>query len=241
MDPRIRINKQRDAFTLIELLVVIAIIAVLASLILPALGSAKAKAKRTGCLSNLRQQGLAWQIYLNENDSKFPDARMSKSRLPGGYKPWDGWPFSDPRSGWALELMQAEIRSGQIWTCPSVVNSQMMKFPSSFQKISEDPSGPISTYWMWRFDRIDDPIPLDNFWGKSQSQVMGDLVKANNKFIGLPSGPSQVELVVDIYYPGTIDPVETALKGRAAHFDGKNRLMLDGHVQFRKDKRTGKK
>lgn len=66
-------NQQRLlAFTLIELLVVIAIIAILAAMLLPALAKAKQKAQQTVCKNNLKQVGLAIQLYINDNNDTLP-------------------------------------------------------------------------------------------------------------------------------------------------------------------------
>lgn len=96
----------------------------------------------------------------------------------------------------------------------------------------------IVRYWMWRFDRPDDPVPLDNFWGRTETDCVTSLREANNPQAGQPAGASDVELTVDVYFPNTIPSVPTELKGRTAHPNGRNRLMLDGHVEYLRDART---
>ena len=116
-------TKRSGGLTLIELLVVIALIAILASLLLPALGRAKGKAHAVACLSNLRQWGLATQLYAVEHDDLLP---------PEGFKnPTE----AHTNTGWYIQLPQqlglpryhempwrtnATIAPGRsVWICPA--------------------------------------------------------------------------------------------------------------------------
>ena len=94
--------------------------------------------------------------------------------------------------------------------------------------------------WAWRFDRPDDPVGQEDFWGKTQTQAVSDLhtASATDPILGEINGACDVELVVDPYFPSTVTSLPWDLRGHAVHPGGRNRLLLDGHVQYLKDKRT---
>jgi prepilin-type N-terminal cleavage/methylation domain-containing protein/prepilin-type processing-associated H-X9-DG protein len=226
------------AFTLIELLVVIAIIAILAAILFPVFAQAKAAAKKTACLSNLRQMGTAFALYGNDYDDRLPDRRDLKLSLPGGYRPWTTWPPSDPRAGWAQIVLEPYMKSRVLLNCPSVQGSRLGNDVRVVQPIQEGPGSPSTNYWLWRFDRAAEQIELDNLWGKTPEQAIADLVAANNPQVGTPEGVADIELAVDPYFPRTIPTVAAELRGVSAHFGGRNRLFLDGHAKFLRDIRT---
>jgi prepilin-type N-terminal cleavage/methylation domain-containing protein len=226
------------AFTLIELLVVIAILAILAAILFPVFARAREKARQSSCLSSLRQIGSAFALYTQDYDERLPDRRDLKRALPGGYQPWSTWPPSDPRAAWAAVVLEPYVRSSALWACPSVAGSQLGAALQVRQPVSPATDAPATYYWLWRFDRPDDPIPLDNLWGKTEPQAVADLQAAGNPQVGFPDGPADVELAVDPYFPATIPTVPEPLRGRAVHFGGRNRLFLDAHVKYLRDART---
>jgi len=120
MSKEIFMRRGRIGFTLIELLVVIGIIAIIAAMLLPALSSARELARKTKCIGNLKQLGLAWTMYVEDNNETFYDVACEwvwggkTGTLGAGHGPY---PFNDPT--FVRPLNRYVSDNQELFRCPS--------------------------------------------------------------------------------------------------------------------------
>ena len=126
--------RKGKGFTLIELLVVIAIIGILAGFLLPALAKAQEAARKTACMNNVRQIGLAMMQYSGEHDGDFPKLVDTNGiEVPAVDDSGNAAP-EEARTAFALLLQKAYLTTTKIFICPSTHDRVPDDtFPSDFR------------------------------------------------------------------------------------------------------------
>ncbi|MDR3690518.1 MAG: prepilin-type N-terminal cleavage/methylation domain-containing protein [Fimbriimonas sp.] len=244
---------RRKAFTLIELLVVIAIIAILASILFPVFAQAKAAAKSSVCLSNLKQQTLGVLMYTNDYDDDFPMGSINFGGVYGAYwlgTGFVGWQF--PCGNGELDCntegnsTQPYIKNTGIYDCPAIggaaynvygyrpgsVPLTSYTFNGDLQAFSTSAvTNPVLTVVLWSGDLGNNqlgrivPAPTLNC-GFSQTGACMYVPNPTGTTTG--NGASDIPSIYD--YPGSNYVFPSYSKW--VHTQGDNMSNSDGHAKY---------
>lgn len=205
-----RQSQYRCGFTLVELLVVIAVIALLAALLFPAFAQARAKARQTVCVSNLRQMGLAVEQYASDHDDTL---------MPGALLPAPDANGNPQYVGWA-GLCNTYARAPGIFRCPASAA------PDAASNASP-PSSLVSYFFNLNLAGVEAPAGMPR--SRLAAPVLTVLVAETSE--GLPG------VYVPFAQPGeAVSPFANSfvayVPAASRHQGGRCFLLADGHVKW---------
>jgi prepilin-type N-terminal cleavage/methylation domain-containing protein/prepilin-type processing-associated H-X9-DG protein len=213
----------KSGFTLIELLVTIAIISLLAAILFPVFGQARAKARQAACASNLKQLGLGLMMYVQDYDERLPGNETPQ----GGFDQPMGW--LQPRiegqpntyRNWAREIMPY-VKNIGVYVCPQSKPRSGDGAPGGTTEVDSPPGGNTSY--------------LMN--GVVESQASARISNAADLiFLHEVRNHNRVAQVRPVRIAGSNPPVATSFSHMyydRIHNDGANLLFCDGHVKWQR-------
>jgi prepilin-type N-terminal cleavage/methylation domain-containing protein/prepilin-type processing-associated H-X9-DG protein len=227
---------RQNGFTLIELLVVIAIIAILAAILFPVFARARENARRTSCLSNLKQMGLALMQYTQDYDESYPYA---SSGGMGANPPGGSWSLGTDSDGFYVwgwpQILYPYHRSLQVMSCPSGVGGSYATRPIRGNYGANRLLIVLSGSTSVKLAEVQAPAVAYAFMdggqytmGTSYAIPSSSTAQYGNYLPGIGALGSSCA-------PGTSsynDLVADCQSGR--HFDGVNVAFADGHVKWQK-------
>jgi prepilin-type N-terminal cleavage/methylation domain-containing protein/prepilin-type processing-associated H-X9-DG protein len=204
----------KKGFTLIELLVVIAIIAILAAILFPVFAQAREKARQVTCINNLKQIGVALDMYVQDYDERYPQGNGWKYGRITGWNQWTAlYPYT--KQGWGKD---------KILSCPSDIGGTTFAGLQGYgANMAVDDASFQAGFGIWN-------------WTTSVARERAELTRPAETLYATDAGWDYIYVIPASmrWYGDGSDPTETTGVDSKRHLGGVNILFCDSHCKWQR-------